>query len=99
MIGRIIPAAFRFHFMTLAVDVIDWRGPGNETLLPVTSLVLLDRFFDIFCHPNIKFGELYVAKHLKGDWLTVNCELCTVVMANVLKCEACLEAKFKYAIM
>ena len=45
MIGRIIPVAFQFHFMALAVDVIDRCGPGNENALPVTSLVLLDRFF------------------------------------------------------
>ena len=30
MIGRIIAAAFQFHFMALAVDVIDRRDPSNK---------------------------------------------------------------------
>ena len=30
MIGSITSAAFHFRFMTLAVDVIDRRGPYNE---------------------------------------------------------------------
>ena len=30
MIGLIIAAAFQFRFMTLAIDVIDRRGPRNE---------------------------------------------------------------------
>ena len=30
MIGLIIAAAFQFHFMSLAVDVINGRGPSNE---------------------------------------------------------------------
>ena len=30
MIGRIIVAAFQIHFMALAVDVIDRRGPSNK---------------------------------------------------------------------
>ena len=32
MIGRIIAAAFQFHFMALAIDVIDRRDPSNEML-------------------------------------------------------------------
>ena len=31
MIGRIIAAAFHFRFIALAVDVIDRRGPSNES--------------------------------------------------------------------
>ena len=30
MIGRIIAAAFQFHFMALAIDVIDRRDPSNK---------------------------------------------------------------------
>ena len=30
MIGWILSAAFQFHFMALAVDVIDMYGPSNE---------------------------------------------------------------------
>ena len=30
MNGRIIAAAFQFHFMALAIDVIDRRDPSNE---------------------------------------------------------------------
>ena len=30
MIGYIISAAFQFHFMALAVKVVDRRGPSNE---------------------------------------------------------------------
>ena len=31
-IGRVITAAFQFHFMALAIDVIDRRGHSNEML-------------------------------------------------------------------
>ena len=30
MIGWIISAAFQFHFMALAINVIDRHGPSNE---------------------------------------------------------------------
>ena len=30
MIGLIIAASFHFHFIALAVNVIDRRGPSNE---------------------------------------------------------------------
>ena len=30
MIGRIMAAAFQFHFMALAIDVVDRHDPSNE---------------------------------------------------------------------
>ena len=37
MIDRIISAAFQFHFMALAIDVIDRRDPSNEMSLQFTA--------------------------------------------------------------
>ena len=37
MIGRIIAAAFQFHFMALAIDVINRRDPSSENVSPVTT--------------------------------------------------------------
>ena len=44
MIGWMLPAAFQFRFMALAVDAIDRHGPGNEMrrkLQPKKTKVML----------------------------------------------------------